>query len=495
MALSDLPILTLTLIAPLIGMFVVFACRSDKHARLITLLVSLVPLALSTLIWLSFDMGGGYQFQESQEWIPALGITYTVGVDGLSIPLLFLSTLLVTLCVIFSWKMERRAKEFFGLLLIIEVGLIGVFISLDFFLFYIFWEVVLIPMYFFIGIWGGPRKHYAAIKFFIFTHVGSVIMLLAIFAMYFKSADVLGYSTFNMMTISSISPTFSAAFQGAAFLAFLFGFCVKIPAIPVHTWLPDAHVEAPTAGSVLLAGVLLKMGGYGVFRIGLTMLPKGAMEYAWLMALLGVIGMIYGGLICLAQVDIKKMIAYSSISHMGFVLLGASTLNQMGISGGIFQMFNHGLITAVLFMMCGVLQHNAGTRDIPKLRGLITKMPVASFIIIIGFMASLGLPGLNGFVSELMVFIGAYEKYALMILIPLTAIAIGAGYYIWTLQRILLGRFNARLGNVKDISRHELIPVAILVAFIIFLGLYPVPLIETINPVAEGIAGLFGGAA
>lgn len=489
MALADLPILTITLLIPVIGTLVVFFMKKAEDAKKVALAFSLLPLILSIIIWLSFDNGGGYQFMESHTWIASIGIAYDVGIDGLSLPMIFLTTLLIPLSIVFAWDTEKRPKEFFGLLLLIEVGLLGVFMSLDFFLFYIFWELVLIPMYFFIGIWGGPRKHYAAIKFFIFTHVGSVIMLLAIFALYFKTADVLGFSTFNMVTIAGISPNFPLAFQGAAFLAFLFGFAVKMPAVPVHTWLPDAHVEAPTAGSVILAGVMLKMGGYGLFRIGITMLPDGAAEYYWVMAALGIVGMIYGALVCLAQVDLKKMIAFSSISHMGFVLLGASTLNLMGVAGGIYQMFSHGLITAVLFMMCGVIHHKAGTRDIPKLQGLITKMPQASFILMIGFLASLGLPGLNGFVSEFMVFVGAYEAYSIFIIVPLITLAIGAAYYIWTMQRILFGDFNKALGNVTDLNKYELIPLAILVVLIIFLGFYPNPLLDVIYPAAEAVLG------
>ncbi len=489
MAFADLPLLTITLLIPIIGTLVVFFMKKAEDAKKIALAFSIVPLVLSILIWLSFETGGGYQFMESHTWIESIGISYTVGIDGLSLPMLFLTTLLIPLSIIFAWDTKTRQKEFFGLILLIEVGLIGVFLSLDFFLFYIFWELVLIPMYFFIGIWGGPRKHYAAIKFFIFTHVGSVIMLLAIFAMYFKAGDVLGYATFNMETIASISPNFPLAFQGVAFLAFLFGFAVKMPAVPFHTWLPDAHVEAPTAGSVLLAGVMLKMGGYGLFRVGIGMLPDGAVEYYWVMAALGVVGMIYGALICLAQVDLKKMIAYSSVSHMGFVLLGASALNVIGVAGGIYQMFTHGLVTALLFMMCGVIHHKTGTRDIPKLSGLITKMPQASVILIIGFLASLGLPGMAGFVSELMVFIGAFEAYSIFIIIPLISLAIGAAYYIWTLQRVLFGDFNKALGNVTDLEKYELIPLVILVVFIIFLGFYPNPLLDVIYPAASAVLG------
>ncbi len=489
MAIADLPLLTITLLIPVIGTLFVFFMKNEDNAKKLALIFSLIPLGMSILIWSLFEIGGGYQFMESHTWIESIGISYTVAIDGLSLPMLFLTTLLIPLSIVFAWDTKKRQKEFFGLLLMIEVGLIGVFVSLDFFLFYIFWELVLIPMYFFIGIWGGPRKHYAAIKFFIFTHVGSVIMLLAIFALYFESADMLGYATFNMMDIATVSPNFSVAFQGAAFLALLFGFAVKMPAVPVHTWLPDAHVEAPTAGSVILAGVMLKMGGYGLFRVGITMLPDGALEYYWVMAALGVVGMIYGALICLAQVDLKKMIAYSSISHMGFVLLGASTLNLIGVAGGIYQMFSHGIVTAVLFMMCGVIHHKTGTRDIPKLQGLITKMPQASFILIVGFLASLGLPGLNGFVSELMVFVGAYEAYSILIVVPLITLAIGAAYYIWTMQRILMGDFNKKLGNVTDLEKYELIPLAILVVFIVFLGFYPNPLLDVIYPAAEAVLG------
>ncbi|TET90372.1 MAG: NADH-quinone oxidoreductase subunit M [Methanomassiliicoccales archaeon] len=505
----EIPYLSLMILVPLVGTIVSFLLpRESTKAKWVCLIAALISLVISFIVtfayvwsWpmgLQLDPSGSFAAYEKADWIPTLGMSYVLGVDGLSLPLIVLTHLLVALGIVFSWKETDRPKEFFGLLLLMDLSITGVFMSLDLFLFFIFWELVLIPMYFLIGIWGGPNKHYAAIKFLIYTHVGSVIMLLGIFALYFWAGPALAVgNTFNLVELANaakLDPTYlGMAFQAPVFVAFFFGFGVKMPMVPFHTWLPDAHVEAPTAGSVVLAGLLLKMGGYGLFRLGLTMFPLAAREMWWLLATFGVVSMVYAAFVCLAQTDLKRLIAYSSISHMGFVLLGASSTLTIGIAGGIFQMFNHGLITAVLFMLAGVAKRSCHTRDISKLTGLVQKMPLFSFILMVSFFASLGLPGLNGFVSEFMVFAGSYESFGRYLIIPLLAIIITGAYYIWTMHKMVFGDFNTALGKIRDLTREEALPLFILLAFIIFFGLYPAPVIGLIEPYAAGLSSLLGG--
>jgi len=516
-----IPFLTLLVWLPFLGFLATILIGStQKRARWIALSVSLADTVLATLLVVTFVTGwldawlpasagwvGGPEFRYAEEynWVPSLGISYVMGVDGLSHGLVLLTPLLTTLAIAFSWDKDYRPKAFFGLLLLMEWSILGVFLTLDFFLFFVFWELVLISMFFLIGIWGGPNRQYASIKFLIYTHVGSVIMLLSIFAMYLtlQGPAHLGYRTFNMIRISEYmggpgGSTLLAAFQVPVFLAFLFGFMVKLPSVPFHTWLPDAHVEAPTAGSVILAGLLLKMGGYGIFRIALPMLPDAAHDLWWVMAIFGVVSMIYASLICLSQVDLKKLIAYSSIGHMGFVLLGAASLHPIGIQGGIFQLFNHGIITAALFMLAGTIKHNAGTRDIPKLRGLSKDMPKYSLILLISFFASLGLPGLNSFVSEFMVFAGAYsgdpfQAYRALILVPLLAIAITGAYYVWTMQKMVFGTPNEALGPLHDLKRKEVVVYSILIFLMFAVGFLPALWLGFLEGPSTYIAGVLGG--
>ena len=507
------PILSLLLIVPLIGTVLTIA-GGKRYAKWVSVIFALISLVLSSILVLHFlpdsfiafdyDSTGRFFAFEMYSWAPSLGLNYIVGVDGLSAPLVFLTQLLVLMGLIYSWKKEERPHQFFGLILLIGLAITGVFISLDLFLFFIFWELVLIPMYFFIAIWGGPNRHYASIKFLVYTHVGSVIMLLGIFALYLSSGVVTGDGTrtFNMIlyleAAQADSLFLTMGLQIPLFIAFLFGFGVKMPMVPFHTWLPDAHVEAPTAGSVILAGLLLKMGGYGIFRISLGILPEATKELWWLLAVFGIVSIVYAAFICLAQTDLKRLVAYSSISHMGFVLLGAATMTEAGIAGGIFQMFNHGLITAVLFMLAGSVKHATGTREIPELSGLAKVMPKFSLILIIGFLASMGMPGLNGFVSEFLVFLGTYKMFnaiemGKLIIIPLLGIIVTAAYYLWTLHRVTLGELKESLKNVVDIPRHEVIPLAILTFMIILFGLYPTPVVGVIWPHAQGLTGLLGG--
>jgi NADH-quinone oxidoreductase subunit M len=503
---EGIPVLSIVILLPLIGAFLTLGLgRYEKHARIVALAFSTAAFVLSLAVTYEYmtvpgvdatgyhDAGdfGQYQFYESYSWIESIGVSYTVGLDGISLAMFVLTTLLCMLAVLFSWDTEKRPKEYFGLMLILEVGVLGVFVALDYFMFYVFWEIVLIPMYFMIGIWGGPRKDYAAIKFFIYTHVASLALLIAIMAMYFEAH----LASFSMEAIAAVSPSFNHGFQVAVFAAMFFGFGVKLPMVPFHTWLPDAHVEAPTAGSVLLAGLLLKMGGYGLIRVAIPSLPEGASDLQLLMAIVGVVSILYGAMVCLAQTDLKKMVAYSSVSHMGFVLLGYATLSQIGVVAGVFQMFAHGLVTAVLFMMCGVVQHKCGTRLIPKLGGLSKRMPVAATLMTIGFLASLGLPGLVSFAAEFMVFYATFLKWSLWVFVPIAAVAVTAAYYLWALQRSMFGPMTDKIdmSHVKDTDWFESVPVSILILLIAVFGVFPALIFTRIDPAVEILLRLFGG--
>jgi NADH-quinone oxidoreductase subunit M len=528
-------ILSLLVFLPLAGFAVVLGVgKTPRSARLLALGVSLAETALASLLLLTFFVQGvqtwfgpllgppvaeapptagdyvRFLYVERYTWFPQWGMQYIVGVDGLSLPLLWLTPLLTTLSIVFQWDEAHRSRLFFGILLLLEGALSGVFVALDFVVFVVFWELVLIPMFFLIGVWGGPNRRYASLKFLVYTHVGAVIMFLSIFSLYWTTSDaanaaVTGDATRTFdMTVFLHSALRDSGFIGLAlqvpiFVGFLIAFLVKLPSVPFHTWLPDAHVEAPTAGSVLLAGVLLKMGGYGIFRINFGILPLAAQNLWWLLAILGVVSMLYASFVCLAQTDLKRLIAYSSVGHMGFVLLGAATLTTVGVVGGVFQLFNHGLITAVLFMLAGSVKHSTGTRDIPALRGLGKAMPQFSIVLVISFFASLGLPGLNSFWSEFMVFLGTYSAPNLgdmrrLVFIPLISIVITAAYYVYTMQRILFGDVPPELGKPHDLPRNERLSYAVLVALIVLVGVFPIPFLQLMDGyVRTALPWLFGG--
>ncbi|TMA03966.1 MAG: NADH-quinone oxidoreductase subunit M [Methanobacteriota archaeon] len=527
-------ILSLLILIPLVGAVVAwFVGTSQRLAKLIALGVSLIETTLATLLLVGFINPGWavffgaptttppptpgayvplYYMERYSGW-SQFGFNYIVGVDGLSVPLIWLTTLLTTLAIVFHWDEENRPRAFFGLFLFLEMTLVGVFMSLDLLLFAVFWELVIIPMFFLIGIWGGPNRRYAALKFLIFTQTGFVIMLLSIFALYFNSAGVnaavygTNANTLDMTAFlhgalrhetGTLATYLTVGLQIPIFAAFLVGFLVKLPSFPFHTWLPDAHVEAPTGGSVLLAGVLLKMGGYGIFRINLGILPDATKNLWWVLAVLGTVSMVYAAFVCLAQVDLKRLIAYSSIGHMGFVLLGASSLTVIGVQGGIFQLFNHGIITAILFMLAGSVKHATGTRDIPELQGLAKVMPQFSFVLAIGFFASLGLPGLNSFWSEFMVFVGAYGSPNLgemrrLIIIPLISIVVTAAYYVYTMQRILFGEVPEKLGHSHDLLPWERVSYVVLVALVFLVGFLPFLFLGMINTYTAGSFPWLGG--
>ena len=481
-------LLSLMIFIPLLGMIAVLLLprESEELVKRVTLIFTLIPLALAVYLFITYDRStAGTQYVVNVPWIDAFNIQYHIGIDGLSVTLLLLTALLGPICVIASWRnIEKGIKAYMALFLLLETGMLGFFAALDLFLFYVFFELTLLPMYFLIGIWGGPRREYAAIKFFLYTLFGSVLMLVAMIAVYLNSGDP-GARTFDIPTLITLASTEGHAlanldFQIWVFLGFFIGFAVKVPIFPFHTWLPDAHVEAPTAISVILAGILLKMGTYGLVRVNMAMFPQGLDHFTngigfWgnSLALLGFINIVYGSFCALAQTDFKKLVAYSSIGHMGFVILGLAAGNQSGITGAILQMFNHGVISAMLFLLVGVLYDRAHHREINGFGGLGTRMPVYTGITTLAFMASLGLPGLSGFVGEALSLLGAYGEFKWLTILSTIGIVVGAAYFLWTLQRVFLGNLNPKYEDLPEINGREILTLVPLAILTVLLGVWP----------------------
>ena len=484
-------ILTIVLFLPLAGaIFLMFLPKGRTNAvRLWANIFGFAGFAVSLPLVFWFDSSdGGFQFTEAVEWIPSIGARYALGIDGISLLLVMLTTVLGFLAILSSWTaIGERLKEYYVFMLILQTGMLGVFMSLDFFLFYVFWEVMLVPMYFLIGIWGGPRKLYAAIKFFVYTLVGSVLMLLGILALYFWNHSQTGVYSFDIVALQNLSMPLN--YQIWVFMAFFVGFAIKVPMFPFHTWLPDAHVEAPTAGSVILAGVLLKMGTYGFVRFSLPMLPDASRDprIVNFMVALSLIAIIYGALVSLMQKDWKKLVAYSSVSHLGFVTLGIFVLNPNGLAGSIIQQINHGISTGALFLLVGIIYERRHTREISEFGGLSTVMPVYATLFMIIAMSSLGLPTLNGFIGEFAILQGAFEESKVWAAFGVTGIVLGAAYLLWLYQRTMFGTLdNPKNQLLKDVNFREVMTLMPLIVWAFWIGLYPKPYFTVLEkPVAK----------
>lgn len=475
----------------LLGSLVSFKLPAEVAKR-VGILVSLVPLALGVLAVTGTRIGAGAYTAEdmsyygSWEWIPAIGASASFGIDGISGPMVFLTGLLTTLVLWFSWDIKERTSAYVGLMLLLEVAVIGVFVALDYFFFYIFWELVLLPMFFLILLWGGPNRKYAAVKFLTYTFIASLVMLIGIMTLYAK-----GPGTFDYFALLEVGSGLSRTLQAGVFATFLVGFGTKMPLVPVHTWLPDAHVQAPTGGSVILAGVLLKLGAYGFLRFAFPTLPQGVLELQPLLVFLAIVAILWPAFVALGQRDLKSVIAYSSISHMGMVLLGFATLHPLGMVGGMYMMFAHGLISPALFMAAGVVQHAAGTRLIPELGGIALRMPKGVALGMAAFMASLGLPGMAGFVAEVLIFLGTYKAFGFTLLFAVAAVPLTAGYYLWAAKRAFFGELTTRIETAKihDITRNEFWPLFILVVLSIVYGVAPMLLTDILTAGSDAILG------
>ena len=470
------PILSTVTFLPLLGALLIAALRggdeaADRNARFIALWTTLVTFALSLVLWRDFDpTTAQFQFVEQRAWLGV--IKFHMGVDGISLPFVLLTTLLMPLCILASWEsITARVKEYMIAFLVLETLMLGVFTSLDLVLFYLFFEGGLIPMFLIIGIWGGPRRVYASFKFFLYTLAGSLLMLLAIMAIYWEAG------TTDIPTL--LTHGFPASMQTWLWFAFLASFAVKLPMWPVHTWLPDAHVEAPTAGSVILAGILLKMGGYGFLRFSIPMFPLASAEFAPLIFALSVIAIIYTSLVALAQEDVKKLIAYSSVAHMGFVTIGVFTFTMQGLQGGIFQMLSHGIVSGALFLCVGVIYDRMHTREISAYGGLADRMPLYAFCFMVFTLANVGLPGTSGFVGEFLSLLGAFRINTWVAFLATTGIILSAAYALWLYGRIIFGKLEKpALKYITDLSWREVAVMSPLVVLTIFFGFYPGPILD-----------------
>ncbi len=507
------------LLAALLGIFI--PAKATSYFKILSLAVNVMQVIFLLLIFNAYGSNGSIQLIEKQPWITlnmgSLGILkaeYFVGLDGLSLPLVALSVLVLFIATLSSWTIDKNVKSYFILLLLLNAAIIGSFTALDFLLFYLFFEFMLLPMFFLIAMWGGARREYASIKFFLYTLLGSIFILIVMIGLYISVSDSSApgqlVHSFNMLNMADSTHFISNSILDPhnswiigplparywAFLLLFFGFAIKLPMVPLHTWLPDAHVEAPTPISVILAALLLKVGGYGLIRIAFPIFPDAALHFSWFVGLMGVISIIYGGLNALACKDLKRLIAYSSISHMGFVLLGLASLTTEGVAGSIYQMVSHGIISAMLFLIAGVLYDRTQDRTIGNYSGLSTKMQSFTAIVVIAFFASMGLPGFSGFIAEIMVFLGAFKSNSVNGLLPESlaivatlGLVLAAAYYLWTLQRMFFGPFNLK-GNISessiiDLNKREYVMLLPLAFAALFFGIFPQLLMDIIDPFAK----------
>lgn len=488
----DFPILSLITFLPLVGVLFILLIQGEpdmvaRNARNTALLTSLFTFLLSLYMYSGFDKASAdFQFTESLSWLPGYNIKYAMGVDGISIFFVLLSTFLTPICILASWdSIQNRVKEYMIAFLLLETTMLGMFCALDLVLFYIFFEAVLIPMYIIIGVWGGKRRVYASFKFFLYTLLGSVLLLLAILSLYQQ------FATTDIAVLSSVA-AIPESVQKWLWLAFFASFAVKVPMWPVHTWLPDAHVEAPTAGSVILAGVLLKMGGYGFLRLSLPILPDATIYFTPLVYALSVIAVVYTSLVALVQEDMKKMIAYSSIAHMGFVTIGIFSLTQQGVEGAMFQMLSHGIVSGALFLCVGVIYDRLHTREINRYGGLVKNMPKYAVVFMLMTMASVGLPGTSGFVGEFLVLIGVYKVNTWVAFGAATGVVLGAAYMLYLYKRVVFGELTkSDVRSMKDMNAREMAMFAPLVVLVIWMGVYPSSFLTPMTPSIERVLARF----
>jgi NADH-quinone oxidoreductase subunit M len=483
----DTPILSIITFIPLAGALLLIFINKDKEnlMRTIALILTIVTFVISLSLYFNFDsQNPDLQFVEKSSWI-GYGIDYHIGIDGISLLLVLLTAFLMPIAILSSWKyIGKRVKEYLIFMLLLETGIIGVFVSINLFLFYVFWEITLVPMYFLIGIWGGKRRIYATIKFVLFTMFGSLLMLVAIFflySMYHKATGVYSFNIFDMYKL-----VLNPSIQVWLFLAFALAFAIKVPMFPLHTWLPDAHVEAPTAGSVILAAVLLKMGTYGFLRFAMPLFPDALTKFLPYLGVLALIGIIYGGLMALIQKDVKSLVAYSSVSHMGLIMLAVFALNVEGVQGGIYQMLNHGLSTGALFLCVGILYERAHTRLIKDFGGVSKQMPVFAAFFLICMLSSVGLPGLNGFVGEILCLFGIFKANKLLAILGVTTVILAAAYLLWMFQRVMHGPItNDKINTFKDLDKREIAYLLPIVIMMFWMGIYPQPFLRKMDASVE----------
>jgi len=482
------PYLTAIIFLPVIGAIVIAFVPGlqDRVIKRLAAIFTFIPLALSLFLFGIFDRSlgaaGVIQFEEKLSWIPALNAHYHLGVDGLNLPLVVLMALLGFLVVLISWKIDLRPREYFAWLLLLETSILGVFCSLDLLLFFVFWEIEVIPMYFLISIWGSGRKEYSAIKYVVYTLFGSAMMLAGILSLYFTTGSL----SMVELARTGLAPFTAVIPLAGIFFLLLIGFAVKLPVFPLHTWLPDAHTDAPTAGSVVLAGALIKMGGYGMIRVCVSIFPQVAQQFSQLLVIFAVISVLYGAAVTLRQTDLKRLIAYSSISHMGFVLLGVFALSHLSLTGAALQMFSHGLITGLLFAVAGLLMHNAEERDLRQLGGLARQIPVIAIVFSVAGLGALGLPTTSGFAAEFLTFVGSFSSTAVAgiqvyTILAVVGIVLAAGYILWMLQRVFYGPVLEKFNGVKDADNLEKVYMFVFIAVIMLVGIYPAILTDVIK--------------